>query len=177
MKKLVLLLLPLFILACSVAEAIADLDNFDITITETTTIQGGGVVTDLLGQIDFAGFNDFDIEDNQEFQNKDIPKSNIEWTKVRKLHLQLLTPQGNTFDFVDSIRFYIESPQHDKVQLGRSGAVDASADEILFLLDNVDIAPYLKDESMNISTEFHGRQPSKDTEVQVTMDFEIEAKL
>lgn len=167
----------LILSACSVVKAIADLDNFDITIKEQTVIAGGGLVSDILGEVGFTGLNSFDIEDNQEFQNKDIPKKNIEWTRVRDLDLTVIDPDSNTFAFVDSILFFIQSPNQERAALASSGAVADTLQIINFNLENLDIAPYLKDESMSITTQFFGTQPSENTTVEIEMKLEIEAKL
>lgn len=172
-----LIAFSLLLSACSVVDAIADLDNFEITLKEQTVIAGGGLVTDLLGEVGFTGLNEFNIEDNQEFQNKDIPKNNIEWTRVRDLDLTVIDPDSNTFAFVDSILFFIDSPNHEKAALASSGEVADTLQTINFNLENLDIAPYLKDESMSITTQFFGQQPRENTTVEIEMKLEIEAKL
>jgi len=151
--------------------------TFNVVIDGDTTVEGGGILGDVLDAFpDFGGFNSFDISTSDAFENNNAQKENVKAARLTSFTLEATAPDDATLDFLDSIAFLVSAPDLDEVQIASADIEDG--DTLVELdLDDVDLAPYVRADSMTFTTEISGRQPSEDTTVSAVADVEVTAGL
>lgn len=169
MKALTLGAVALFALGCEPAV------EFDVEVTGETVIEGStGLGSVLSGLPGFDNFVAFDIEDTREFENHDTTKEHVQSARITLVRLSVVSPEDATFDFLNEITFFVESPNHPKVQVATK-AVPNGANTIDLDLADVDVAPYVKDETFSVTTTANGRNPSEDVTVKADMTVRVVA--
>jgi hypothetical protein len=81
---------------------------------------------------------------------------------LKALELVVLTPEGETFEFLDSIRIEISAEGLDKQIIARLDDVPSAARLSLNVLPDVDLLPYIK-KGAALTASATGRQPRQTT--------------
>lgn len=149
--------------------------TFSVPIEGETVVEGAGLVGELLDAFpDFGGFNSFDISTAEEFENNNAQKENVKTARLTSFTLEATAPADATLDFLDSIAFFVSAADLDEVQIASAEIEDG--DTLVELdLDDVDLAPYVRADSMTFTTEISGRQPADDTTVAAAAAVEVTA--
>jgi len=154
------------------------LNEFDVTQSGSTTISGGGALTNLLSTFpSVQGFNNFDFSQAQDFKNQNAQKSHVSSAKVKSFTLKLTAPNDESFGFLDTIAFFVEA-NGNKVRVAHkeniaSLGLNAPNPTLTLDLDDQELADFVKADTMTISTEVNGRQPTEDTTVTATIVFHV----
>lgn len=147
---------------------------FDVKTEGQTTIQKGTLLEQLTSSIGFDSFSSFDIAQSQEFKNNNTQKSLVKEAKVKSLTLTITGPATQNFDFLEEISFYVEAPGQTKKRIAfkqiPKGVTTFSLD-----LDGVDLTPYVKADSIKITTEAKGKRPDNDTTIKAVLILTIGA--
>jgi hypothetical protein len=140
-----------------------------------TTVERGTLLEQLLGDIGFGDFLDMDITAAQELQNQGVADEDIQGVYLTSLGLEVLEPSGGDLSFLESIDFYVEAPDLDRVRVASKEAIPA--DESLVALDvvsDLDLHDYVVSESMTLTTEVTGHRPDDDTTVEARFALDVE---
>src|SRR5687767_12227375 len=96
-------------------------DNFQIDEKSTAVIPGATVVETLV-DIPFAGFGDIDLTQNETLKNRGATKDQIDSVKVTRLTLTVTAPEsGQDFRFLQSLKFFVESPGVPRALIASGG--------------------------------------------------------
>ncbi|RMD59397.1 hypothetical protein D6833_11495 [Candidatus Parcubacteria bacterium] len=172
MKRAIPFLVCLLLVSCE------EWRTVEIEETAETVVEQGTVVEQLVGSMGFGDFLNMDISANQELQNSDIQKNHIEKAKLTLLRLTITDPpSGQDFTFLDSLEFFVESPNASKQRIAHLDAFEAGETTVDLELDDVELAPYATDDYMNVTAEVTGRRPDNDTTIEALMRIEVVAKL
>jgi hypothetical protein len=149
-------------------------------ITFTTTVTGEGTITGSpLGALLSAfptvgGFTNIDFAQNQDFQSNKTTRAMVRSVKVTSLVARITAPADQKLDFLDSLELTAKAEgQADAVFAKKEGIAQAATQppnaSITFDVLDVDLAPYVRAPSTTLVLTGKGRQPAKDTTVEVTV--------
>ncbi len=140
----------------------------NINIREQADVEGGTALEGMLGGFQFSRFAALDVTQSQEFQNTGASRQHIQRASVSVLALTVLSPANQDFNFIEEIAFFAEAPGQPRQRIARK-VVPRGVRHFDLDLDGIDLTPYVKAESMRITTEVKGRRPASDTRLQVHM--------
>lgn len=149
--------------------------EFDVPIEEEAVVEGS-LLGGLLGVLDFSGLSGIDISASQEFDNNNAQKENVRECRLTALQIAVISPDGATLDFIDSLTFNVGSPNEGSARVA-SAEIPDGLDAVVLDLDDVDLAPYVRDDTMTLDTEANAREPSEDTTLRVNLSFHVVAGL
>jgi hypothetical protein len=155
----------------------SDLDNIDIEAGGQTTVPAGTVVDQLLGDLQFLGFEGFDISESQEFANAGYSKSQIDSVRLTRLSLSIASPETGNFDFLERVAFFAESEGLARIEIARLDPVPPGSNVLELELSDVDLRDYAAAESMTITTEATGVRPDTETAVDALAILDVDVNI
>ena len=150
----------------------SNLNHITVHQTSTTTVAKATPLQALLGNIDFAGFNNIDFSQNDTIKNQGITKNEIESVKVKSFTLAITAPTTADFSFLASIKFFVTCDGHPK-QLIASGENFGAQKSIGLDVTDTDIGPCVVAPSMTISSDVTGQPPPNDTTINADIAFDV----
>lgn len=152
--------------------------SFDVTTRARTVVEKGTVVEQLVGSLGFGQFTNLDLSQSQEFQNRDVQRRHVASATVEALELRIVPPtsEGQDFDFLESISFFIEAPGLEKKRIAHK-QVPRDSRSFKCELDSVELAPYVRAERMTVTTTVKGRRPENDTTLEARLVIAISTVL
>lgn len=163
MRRAALLLLCLSLLAfasCDGTLVIIEVDQEAIT-----TVEEGGLLEDLVGDLGLDDFLDMDITTSSELQNQGVEPGDISSVVLTLFELEVLSPEDGDLSFLDSVELYVEAPDLPEVRVASAFDFPVGEARVLFELDDVDLTDYVVSRSMTLSTDISGHRPDEATEV------------
>jgi len=153
--------------------------SFDVTAQGQATVMGSQLPVDLNAFPGISNWAAFDISQQQDFKNNEQHKDHIDSVRTSVLTLSISKPAGGTFSFLDSIQFYVQLPNNEasKKVFAHKDHVPHDATTFNLDLDDVDLAEYVKADSMSITTSTTGRTPNADTTIDVKVVFDVTVHL
>lgn len=153
-------------------------DNFTITESSTTTIEGATLLEQLVGDLGFGGFLNMDVSQNEELKNQGVERNQIDSVFVQSLTLTITDPpDGQDFTFIESLAFYVEAPGLDRKLIASGGPFEAGLKTVGMNVENVDLADYAAAESMDITTEVDGRRPDNTTTIRADIVLDVDVNV
>ena len=151
----------------------AGIDNFEVEAGGRARVPARSALDVLLGQLGFAGFDSIDL--SQEFENQGVRKEDVDSVRLVALELRVTSPEGATFDFLDSASFFVEAEGLPRVRIGALASVPAGASALSLEVDEgVELRPYVVAPSMTISSEVSGERPAEETIVEATATLDVD---
>ena len=149
---------------------------FDVDVSGQTTVEGGGLLEDLLDQFSFGDLANMDISSTAEFQNNQAEKERVSEARLTKVALTITAPEGQDFDFINEITFFVTAPGQPEREVATK-AVPRGVRTFELDLADVDLAPYVRADQMSLTTAVNGRRPTEDTTIQADLVLHIIAAL
>jgi hypothetical protein len=154
------------------------LDRIDVTVEEETTVPGSSLPEQLLGDVGFPGFSDFDITESRTFQNEGYTENDIDSVFTDSFELEIVAPPDGSFDFLNSIRFTARAEGLPDVDIAWLDPIPEGATELALEVDpDLDLQPYVVAPEMTIETTANGNRPSQETTIGARIVFEVEIKV
>lgn len=166
--------LPLLLLASGCSGKIA---TIKLDFQDTTTVQGGGLLSELVGSLGFNGFTEMNLVDAQELKNQGVEPGDITGVYLTEITLTAVDPDGADLSFISSMDVLVESPDLPQVQVASQSSFPAGTAEVSMDLDDVDLTDYVVSESMTLFTDVTGNQPPDTTQVRAYVALEVEATI
>jgi hypothetical protein len=148
--------------------------SFDTTVQGTSTIPGSALGP-LSGPLTLTGFNNINFSQQANLANNNTDKGHIDHVRVKSISLTVTSPSGGDLSFLQTLSFSIESPNVPKVEIANLNVFPKGQATVHMALDNVDLAPYAKADSLTITSAGTGTSPSQDTTIGITMVLTIDA--
>jgi hypothetical protein len=148
--------------------------NFDVSSSSSTQIPGASVSFPL-NNVSYTSAP-IDIAQASGFDSAQTAKDRIQSAHAKKLTLSVTSPSGANLSFLTSIAVQISAQGLSSVQVAHLSPVPAAPSADL-VLDDVDLAPYLKASSFTLTTTVSGNAPSKTTTVQGDFTVNVEASV
>ena len=149
--------------------------NFTVPFEGEATIAGGGLVPGLLGSVGLGDLATLDLSNTQEFENNDVRKEQVVSTRLQRLSLTIVSGDPD-FNFLDSLSFSVQAPDLAKQRVASKLVPN---DVVAFDLDrdDIDIAPYVRADSISLTSDINGRQPATDTKINIQLVFAVKAEV
>lgn len=156
---------------------VASIDDFDITRSAETVIQGS-VLTQILGAMGFPGLSDMQLSDSAEMKNQGVKPNQIDSIRLKLLRLKVTKPaSGQDLTFFKSIEFYAESKGLAKKLVAKGGPFSAGATQVDLTLLDAELKPYATAEAMSLTTVVDGHPPGQDTTLQATVTLRVDVNV
>ena len=176
--------LPVLLLCLGVALSGCNcgLTVFDTTVKAQTMIPGSTGLVKLLGDLGpLQGFSNIDFNNNQDFKNQGVKKSDVDSVKVTKFTLKIVSPSDQDYSFLKSLQFFAEA-DGKKVLLAEKLDIDklglkAPNPTVTFDVKDVELKPFVTAPSMSITTAGSGTQPNRDTTLEAAITLRIDVKV
>lgn len=153
------------------------LDTFHIGESSESVIPKGTLLEQFAGDLGFGGFLNMDLSQNQELKNQGVEKHQVDSVYMTALTLTITSPAGSDFTFIDELEFYVASEGLPTVRIAHGGPFTAGEGAVSLELDDVDLAPYVTADSMNITSDATGRRPAEDTTIRGDMAFAVDVNV
>lgn len=135
------------------------LGDFSIRIEQEMTIPAA---TD--------GLTAFAVDRVEAVENPGLSEDEVSSIIVRRIHAQVVEPEGGTLGRVDSITLSIEAPQQSPVVITHLEDVGGGS-ELELVPEDIDLAAYLTTDGASLRVQAAGERP----EVTTTVAIEVEA--
>jgi hypothetical protein len=146
------------------------------TADGSAVVPAATVVDQLLGAVAFAGLDKIDL--TEQFQNQGVTKDEVSSVVLSSMTLSIQSPQGETFDFLESLSFTAGAPGLPDVEIAHLDTVPKGATSLDLDIDpSVELAPYVVAPSMSITTQAMGSKPSQQTTLAAHVVFDVDANL
>ncbi len=155
------------------------LDNVTLVVRDDSVVPRRSVLEEVLGTVSFTGLGSFDISETQEFQNQGYSKDQIDSVRLERFSLIITNPLGEpedvNFDFLSSIRFYVETEGLPRQLIAELDPIPAEVQDIdLDVIPGVELQPYAIAPSMQITTSVNGMRPEQETTVLAEVTFDVD---
>ncbi len=155
------------------------LTRIGVTQSANATIPGATLVEQLTGDaLGFSGLGSFDITQSAEFKNQGVKREQINSVRLRTLTLAITAPpNGQDFEFLQSLSFFVESNGLPKKEVARGGPFQSGAKEITLTVLDVELAPYAAAASMTFTTAAKGQRPKNTTSLKATVILDADVNI
>jgi len=144
--------------ACS-----GELARIDVDFKDRTTVEGGGLLTQLTGTLGFDGFTQMNLIDSQELQNQGVEPGDISSAKLTTFRMTVISPDDGDLSFIESMDVLVGGPNLDEVQIASQDTFPPGQQVVDFVLPGTDLTDYVVSESMTLTTDVTGNLPQRDT--------------
>jgi len=150
-----------------------NIDNFEVAVGGKGTIPKGNLIDELLSAVNLDELQSVDL--TNELKNQGVTKEDVDSVRLLRFSLSIEGPPGATFDFLESITFYVETQGVPRAVLARIEAVPAGATELtLDVEEALELKPYVVAPSMKITSEVKGTRPDQDTTVRADLALDVD---
>jgi len=177
MKKFIILVLSISVLiVMNSCETVDEWTQFTMEFDQNATIEASVAVPILAGLLDIPTP---DITTNSEstFASENTRKDMVEEAKLTKLTLQVLSPTGGDFSFLESAKVYISADGLDEIMVASNTNVP---DSVLISLDceGQNLEAYIKKDNITLRVETVTDEILiEDYDIKIHSEFYIDAKV
>lgn len=168
MRLITLCLLSIFLMSCD------SLTTISVDVESETTVDDGGLIVSTLTTLGFTEFASFDVSGSAAFKNNNATKNNIGESYVTAFTLEVMSPNGQTLDFIDEMEVYIGDGDNRTSVAYIADQTDTDV-TLLYLQveDDRDISQYLRADETVVDVDVTGRPPENDTTIKAIISFSI----
>jgi hypothetical protein len=174
-KKLLFLSAVISILFSNIScKKIEDLLTFNINVENNFTIGASGPIN-----IPFEIVTpQVTTNSTQQFQNNNSNVNKVKDIKLKKVDLQIVSPAGKTFSFLESVHIYVSTNANDEIELAYQDNISSSATSISLIPTSVSLDKYVKAPSYSLRTKIVTKQVlTQNVEVKNLCQFQVTANL
>ena len=172
-----LLFVPAFIallLSAISCKKINELLTFNVNVENNFTVGASGPLNipfDILTP-------QVTTNSTQQFQNNNSDINRVKDIKLTKVDLQIVSPAGKTFSFLQSVHIYISTNANDEIELAYLDNISSSATAISLTPTSASLDKYVKASSYSLRTKIVTKQAlSQDVEIKNQCQFQVTANL
>lgn len=149
---------------------------------ETTVPAGPPGTTAVLNAFPaIASFAGLDFNQNQDFKNQGISKTDVKSVHPESLELRLLSPSDADFSFLDTLEFYAKAGDQE-VRIARKqdiSRLNLSAPNPVLKMDmeDAELQPFVAAPSMSIIVRGKGRMPDQEVRLQAVLALDVKVSL
>jgi hypothetical protein len=163
--------LTLGMLACC-----SDVDNFDVPVDAEATIPAASVLDQILDPLSFGALESIDF--TQELKNQGVTKADVDSVHLKSFSLTVKIPAGQTFDFMDSIAFSVETEGQPQALVAKLDSVPKGTTKIELTVETgLELAPYVVAPSMRMTTSVKGKRPMQETTISAHLVFDLDVNV
>ena len=153
---------------------IEDLLTFKVNVENNFTVPASGPLSvpfDILTP-------QVTTNSNQQFQNNNSDVNKVKDIKLTKVDLQIVSPVGKTFSFLQSVHIYISTNASDEIELAYLDNISSTATAISLTPTTATLDKYVKAASYSLRTKVVTKQAlTQDVEIKNLCQFQVTANL
>ena len=174
-SKLLLALTTCIILFSIIScKKIEDLLSFNINVENNFTVGATGplnVPFDILTP-------QVTTNASQQFENNNSNVNKVKDIKLSKVDLQIISPAGKTFSFLQSVHIYISTNANDEIELAYLDNISSTSTAISLTPTGATLDKYVKAASYSLRTKVVTKQAlTQDVEIKNLCQFRVTANL
>jgi hypothetical protein len=159
---------------CALAPLGCGLIQFDVPVEGDSQVPGCTGLTCVLVQLGFTQFSSLDLSQSQQWQNNQANKDKVSSAILTAASLDVTVPDGGDISFLQSLQFFVAAPDAGTVLIAEGHSFPAGQPHVdLTAHPEVELAPYVKADSMTITSNVSGQQPAQNTTVHAKVNFHI----
>jgi len=147
-------------------------DNIDVPVGARARIPARTLIDDVVGLVPFDGFGSIDFE--QELRNQGVQEEDVDSVRVKTFTITIESPESQTFEFLDSIAFFVSAEGLAEARIASAAAIDPSVRTLELALDDVELEPYATAPRMTIRAEVEGERPEAETMIEAALTFDVD---
>lgn len=166
----------LALVACAPASFTTELKG------ETTVPAGPPGTTAMLNAFPaIASFAGLDFNQNQDFKNQGVAKTDVKSVHAKSLELRLVSPSDEDFTFLDTLEFYAKAGDKEE-RIARKQDISRltlSAPQPLLKMDmdDTELQPFVAAPSMSIIVRGKGRMPEEEVRLQAVLELDVKVSV
>lgn len=153
---------------------IADLLTFTVNVENNFTVAASGplnVPFDILTP-------QVTTNSTQQFQNNNSDVNKVKDIKLKKVDLQIVSPAGKTFSFLESVHIYISTNASDEIELAYLDNISTTATAISLTPTSASLDKYVKAPNYSLRTKIVIKQTlTQDVTIKNLCQFQVTANL
>jgi len=153
---------------------IAELLTFNINIENNFTIGASGPISvpfDILTP-------QVTTNATQQFQNNNSNVNKVKDIKLKQVNLQIVSPAGKTFSFLQSVHIYISTDASDEIELAYLDNIASTATAISLTPTSASLDKYVKAPNYSLRTKIVTKEVlTQDVEIKNQCQFQVTANL
>jgi hypothetical protein len=174
-KKRLFIPVVFAILFCGIScKKIDELLTFTINVENNFTVGASGPINlpfDILTP-------QVTTNSTQQFQNNNTDVNRVKDIKLKKVDLQIVSPAGKTFSFLESVHIYVSTNASDEIELAYLDNISTSANFISLIPTSVSLDKYVKAPSYSLRTKIVTKQTlTQNVDVKNLCQFQVTANL
>lgn len=171
-KRLFFLLVLCLFYSCESGDIYKD---FEVDYAYTFQIPASSMISlplDLFG-------GERESNEETQFEINDTRKDLLEEVFLKSFHIEILSPQGENFDFLKSVSFYLDAASLPEILVAEKDPVpDNVFNEINFSVGGENLADYLKADAFDIRANMvTDEERTQEIEVRAFATFDVRAKV
>jgi hypothetical protein len=157
-------LVPLALLGCGAL-------TFTVENDSTTTIAGAGLLGELLGALEFAGLDDFDVEIEREMADQGVAEGDLERVTLTDLELAA----DPDLSFIESIEVWVSGEGVDEVLVASGDSFPEGEPLVALQTTGANLRDVVVAGGMRFRVAASGMAPEDDTRLDIHVEIEVEA--
>jgi hypothetical protein len=159
---------PVLFFAAAVLSGCADtvLTRIDVEGDARTTVEGSGLLGELLGELGFDGFTSMDITASEELQNQGVEPGDIKDARLVSFELEVIEPMDGDLSFLSELTVSVAAPDLPQVLLASQVSFPEGTSLVPFDVEEVDLTEYVTSQSLTLTTAVTGEPPAEDTTIE-----------
>lgn len=157
--------------------------SFTTELKGESTVPAGppGVSTPFNALPAISSFAGMDFNQNQDFKNRGVSKTEVTSVKVKSLTLKVLSPNDQDFTFLSSVEFFARAGDREERIAGRGDIARLNLrppNPVLTLnVDEAELQPFVSAPTMSIIVRGRGDLPEREVRLQAVVTLEVEGGL
>jgi hypothetical protein len=174
-KKLLLITGLIAILFSNIScKKIKELLTFNVNVENNFTVGASGPLNipfDILTP-------QVTTNSTQQFQNNNSDINRVKDIKLTKVDLQIVSPAGKTFSFLQSVHIYISTNANDEIELAYLDNISSSATAISLTPTSASLDKYVKASSYSLRTKIVTKETlTQNVDIKNLCQFQVTANL
>lgn len=155
----------------------AKIATIEVEESATAEVEAGTILEDLLGDLGFESFLNMDISSAEELANQGVEPGDIQEVRLTSFELEAVDPDGADLSFLEAMSVSVSAPDVEEALLASADSFPEGQALVEFELADLDLAPYVVSQSMDVVTDITGHRPDQTTTVEARFSLDVEVTL
>lgn len=135
--------------------------TFEVDHSARTTIEGAGVLGEVLDLLSFTGLDEMDVSVSQALADQGVEEGDLQSVRFTTLRLSA----EPDLSFLENIEIYVSADGVDEVRVASQDDFPEGRSSVDLVLDDVDLVDAVVAGGMRFRVDATGSAPTEDTEI------------
>ena len=145
--------------------------TFTVTSRSRTTVEGAGILGEVLGALDFTGLDDFDLAIEQKMADQGVEDGDLNSVVLTRLALTA----DPDLSFIESMEVTVSADGVAPIVVATQDSFPEGQSTVEFDLTGADLTAAVVAGAMTFDVDVNGSAPVDDTDVRIDVEVTIEA--